>query len=85
MNFSSLKMAQRLSEIVAHDLRLAAVQRAEKIVVMDRGWKMAPVWVRSLVMAWENSDIFGDGFGVDGIGLDDFLDYAKWGGFDNTV
>ena len=43
------------------------------------------VGVGSLVMAWENSDIFGDGFGVDGIGLDDFLDYAKWGGFDNTV
>ena len=80
-------MAQRLSEIVAHDLRLAAVQRAEKIVVMDRGWEMAPVWVGSLEFShgMENSEIFGDGFGVDGVGLDDFLDYAKWGGLDNTV
>ena len=85
--FSFLKMAQRLSEIVAHDLRLAAVQRAEKIVVMDRGWEMAPAWVGSLEFShgMENSEIFGDGFGVDGVGLDDFLDYAKWGGFDHRV
>ena len=34
----------RSAEIVAHDLRLAAVQRAEKIVVMDRGrCEMLPV------------------------------------------
>lgn len=30
------------SEIVAHDLRLGAVQRAAKIVVMDRGTGEGP-------------------------------------------
>jgi len=66
-------MAQRLSEIVAHDLRLAAVQRAEKIVVMDRGWEMAPAWVGSLVMAWKTQKYLGMGLELMGLAWMIFL------------